>query len=88
MTELVLRDLDPALLDRIAAYAQAQGWGQARTLRFLLEQGLRASMGDERSSFDAAEDGVLAAAIGALEQIPDDTFALIGRDPARPLAAS
>ncbi|HZW17306.1 MAG TPA: hypothetical protein VFF71_00690 [Luteimonas sp.] len=88
MTEIVLRDLDPALLERIAAYAETQGWGQARTLRFLLEQGLRASVGDERSTFDAAEDGVLAAAIGALEQIPDDTFALIGRDAAQPAAAS
>ncbi|MEF3083104.1 hypothetical protein V3391_12900 [Luteimonas sp. SMYT11W] len=88
MTELVLRDLDPALLERIHAYADTQGWGQARTLRFLLEQGLRASVGDERSTFDPAEDGVLAAAIGALEQIPDDTFALIGRGPAQPAAAS
>ncbi|MCD9007687.1 hypothetical protein LDO31_15875 [Luteimonas sp. XNQY3] len=88
MTEIVLRDLDPALLERIAAYAQTQGWGQARTLRFLLEQGLRASIGDERSTFDAAEDGVLAAAIGALEQIPDDTFALIGRGAVQPPAAS
>ncbi len=79
MTEIVLRDLDPALLERIAGYADSQGWGQARTLRFLIEQGLRASVGDERSAFDATEDGVLAAAIGALEQIPDDTFALIGR---------
>ncbi|PBJ84165.1 hypothetical protein CMZ84_06920 [Lysobacteraceae bacterium NML93-0399] len=79
MTELVLKDLDPALVERIAAFADRQGWGQARTLRFLLEQGLRASVGDERSTFDDAESGVLAAAIGALEQIPDDTFALIGR---------
>lgn len=88
MTEIVLRDLDPGLLERINIYADAQGWGQARTLRFLLEQGLRASIGDERSTFDPAEDGVLAAAIGALEQIPDDTFALIGRDPAQPASAS
>ncbi|VXB08710.1 conserved hypothetical protein [Luteimonas sp. 9C] len=87
MTEVVLRDLDPALLERINAYADTQGWGQARTLRFLLEQGLRASIGDERSTFDPAEDGVLAAAIGALEQIPDDTFALIGRGAGQPSAS-
>ncbi|MET0328821.1 MAG: hypothetical protein ABW163_08645 [Luteimonas sp.] len=79
MTDIVLKDLDPALLERIAGYADSQGWGQARALRVLLERGLRASIGDERSMFDADEDGVLAAAIGALEQIPDDTFALIGR---------
>ncbi|MDR6990060.1 hypothetical protein [Luteimonas sp. 3794] len=88
MTDIVLKDLDPALLERITAYADTQGWGQARTLRFLLEQGLRASIGDERVSLDPAEDGVLAAAIGALEQIPDDTFALIGRGPAQSAAAS
>ncbi|MDR7194527.1 hypothetical protein [Luteimonas terrae] len=88
MTDIVLKDLDPALLERITAYADTQGWGQARTLRFLLEQGLRASIGDERVSLDPAEDGVLAAAIGALEQIPDDTFALIGRGPAQPAPAS
>ena len=88
MTDIVLKDLDPALLERIGAYADTQGWGQARTLRFLIEQGLRASIGDERVSLDPAEDGVLAAAIGALEQIPDDTFALIGRGPARSAPAS
>lgn len=88
MTEIVLRDLDPALIERIADYAQTQGWGQARTLRFLIEQGLRSSVGDERSTFDAAETGVLEAAIDALEQVPDDTFALIGRETAQAAAAS
>ena len=82
MTDLIVKDVDDGLVERITAYAAAQGWGQARTLRFLLEQGLRASIGDERSSFDAEEDTVLAAAISALEQVPDDTFALIGRSPA------
>ena len=82
MTDLIVKDVDDGLVERITAYAAAQGWGQARTLRFLLEQGLRASIGDERSSFDADEDTVLAAAISALEQVPDDTFALIGRSPA------
>ena len=79
MTDLIVKDVDDALVERITAFAAAQGWGQARTLRFLLEQGLRASVGDERSSFDADEDTVLAAASSALEQVPDDTFALIGR---------
>ncbi|NYZ61989.1 hypothetical protein [Luteimonas deserti] len=79
MTDLTLKDLDDALVERINTFAAAQGWGQARTLRFLLEQGLRACTGDERSSFDPEEDTVLAAAISALEQVPDDTFALIGR---------
>lgn len=82
MTDLIVKDIDDALVERITAFAAAQGWGQARTLRFLLEQGLRASVGDKRSSFDADEDTVLAAAISALEQVPDDTFALIGRSPA------
>ena len=82
MTDLIVNVVDDALVERITAFAAAQGWGQARTLRFLLEQGLRASVGDERSSFDADEDTVLAAAISALEQVPDDTFALIGRSPA------
>ncbi|PBS11153.1 hypothetical protein CMZ82_16335 [Lysobacteraceae bacterium NML93-0792] len=82
MTDLIVKDVDDALVERITAFAAALGWGQARTLRFLLEQGLRASVGDERSSFDADEDTVLAAAISALEQVPDDTFALIGRSPA------
>lgn len=88
MTEIVLKDLDPALLERVAGFADRQGWGQARTLRFLIEQGLRASMGDERTTFDAAEDDVLTAAIGALEQIPDGTFALIGRESPQAAPAS
>ena len=43
MNDIVLTGLEPALLARIDAFANAQGWGQARTLRFLVEQGLRAT---------------------------------------------
>ena len=40
MTDLVLRDIDPDLADRIKRLAAARGWAMHDTLRILLEQGL------------------------------------------------
>jgi len=85
MTEIVLRDVDQVLVDRIKRVADARGWTLPRTLLHLLEQGLHVYEGDGRVHFDHSESDALEAALAALEGIPDDTgFALIGKVPSRP----
>lgn len=84
MTDIVLKDADPVLMDRIGRVAEARGWTVARTLLHLLEQGLHVVEGDGSVRLDHQEADALAAAIAALESVPDDSgYALIGRvDPA------
>ncbi len=80
MIELVLRDPDPALVERIERVAAANGWTQSRTLRVLLDKGLEAVLGDDARDFAPAESDALREAISAMEQVPDDAgFAMIGR---------
>ncbi|TDK21093.1 hypothetical protein E2F46_15465 [Luteimonas aestuarii] len=82
MTDIMLKDADPVLVDRIKRVADARGWPLPRALLYLLEQGLHVYEGDGSVRFDTKEADVLAAAIAALEGVPDDEgFALIGRAP-------
>jgi hypothetical protein len=88
MTDIVLRDIDSVLADRIRGIGEAQGWGMAQTLLYVLEQGLSACEGDGAVVLADHEAGVLQAAIAALERVPSDPgFALIGRAPAPAPAA-
>lgn len=85
MTDIVLRDADPVLMDRIGRVAEARGWPLAQALLFLLEHGLFVYESEYAARFDSSENDVLQAAIAALEQVPDDAgFAAIGRVPASP----
>lgn len=87
MSDIVLKDIDPVLAERIRNVSQVRGWGLPETLQWLLEQGLHACEQGTAVSLDEGESGALAEAIAALEQVPDDSgFALIGRVPeaARP----
>ncbi len=79
MTDIVLKDVDTMLADRIKRVAGKRGWSLPKTLLHLLEQGLYAYEGDDKPSFDNSEADVLQAAIAALEDIPDDAYAQIGR---------
>ncbi len=80
MTDIVLKDADPVLVDRIKRVADARGWTMPRALQYLLEQGLHVYEGDGAVRFDTSEADVLQAAIAALEQVPDDPgYAAIGR---------
>lgn len=80
MTDIVLKDADPVLVDRIRRVADARGWTLARALQYLLEQGLHVYEGDGSVRLDNTESDALAAAIAALEQVPDDGgYAMIGR---------
>jgi len=79
MTEIVLRDIDEVLLERIKRVAERRGWPLSQALLHLLEQGLYAVEGDGRLNFDNSEADVLKEAIAALEEVPDGVFSLIGQ---------
>src|SRR3546814_15461866 len=80
MNEIVLHDIDQVLVDRIKRVADTRGWTLPRTLLHLLEQGLHVYEGDGSVHFDNSENDVLAAALAALQDIPDDGgFALLGK---------
>lgn len=80
MTETILLDLDPLLLDRVDRVAHARAWGRQQALVHLLEHGLFACESELAKRFDDSDAHALQAAIAALEQIQDDPgFSLIGR---------
>ena len=80
MTDIVLKDADPVLVDRIKRVADARGWTLPRALQSLLEQGLHVYEGDGSVRLDNSEADALQAAIAAMEQVPDDPgYAAIGR---------
>ena len=81
MTDIVLKDIDELLLERIRRVADRRGWTLSHALQHLLEQGLYAVEGDGRLGFDNSEADVLQAAIAALEGVPDGVFSLIGQVP-------
>jgi hypothetical protein len=80
MTDIVLRDIDPILAERIQRLADAHGWDMPGTLMRILERGLHELEVDGAVRLADHETSVLQAAIQALEQVPSDPgFALIGR---------
>lgn len=89
MADLILRDADPDLIERVKRLADLRDCSVQKALVFLLDRGLRAA--HPTAGAPAALDArVLAEAISALEQVPDDPgFALIGRaaTPPAPRAA-
>jgi hypothetical protein len=89
MTDIILRDVDAVLAERIRRIGETHGWSPADTLLHVLEYGLHACEGDGKGRLDPTERDVLGSAIQALEQVPDDQgFALIGRAGAAPDAPS
>jgi len=70
MTDIVLKDIDPLLTDRIRRIAQARGWNMHDTLFNLIEQGLFHCEAEVRSGFDDGEVDALTAAINALKDVP------------------
>jgi hypothetical protein len=71
MADLVLRDLDPLLEERIRRVAVARGWTREYTCVALLEQGLFSSELEVRHGFQNPEVDALADAIAALQALPD-----------------
>ena len=70
MTDLVMKDIDPVLADRIRRVAEARGWNMHDTLLHLLEQGLFTTESEVRGGFNDREVDVLSAAISALKEVP------------------
>jgi len=83
MTDIVLRDLDPALIARLHQVAAANGWQSDESLRNVLEHGLHALELAATLRLNDREENALQSAINAMEGVADDPgFALIGRAPA------
>jgi hypothetical protein len=79
VTDIVLRDIDPVLADRIRQLAEMRRWDIHDTLLRLIEQGLIACESGQLVHFDEREADVLRSVIDALEHEPDDSgFGLIG----------
>ena len=79
MTDIVLRDIDDILADRIRRVAELRGWAVPTALLHLLEQGLHAYEGDGGLRLEDGEASVLQEAMAALEVIPDAVFSRIGQ---------
>jgi hypothetical protein len=70
MAEVILRDIDPLLLERIRRLAVARGWTREYTCTVLLEQGLFASEHEMSHGFGNVEVDALSEAIHALQALP------------------
>lgn len=70
MTDIVLKDIDPVLADRIRRAAAARAWDMHETLLHLLELGLFTSESEVRTGFNDGEVNVLSDAISALRDVP------------------
>lgn len=80
MTDIVLRDVDDVLLERIRRVAARAGWELPVALVNLIEQGLHVHEGEGTMHLEGGEADALQAALQALQAVPDDPgFAMIGR---------
>ncbi len=70
MADVILRDIDPLLLERIRRLAVARGWTHEQTCLALLAQGLFAGEQEVRGGFENPEVDVLSEAIHALQALP------------------
>lgn len=88
MTEIVLHDIEPRLVERIRLVADTHGWALDHALSELLQRGLDAFEEGLAAQLADHESNILRAAIAAMEHVPDDPgFAHIGRaGPGQPVA--
>ncbi|MFT3670025.1 MAG: hypothetical protein QM795_15970 [Pseudoxanthomonas sp.] len=70
MTDIVLKDVDPILAERIRRVSQARGWTVHDTIFNLLEQGLFVCEAEVRGGLSDREVNALADAISALKDVP------------------
>ena len=70
MADVILRDMDPLLLERIRRLAVARGWTREYTCLMLLEQGLFAGEHEMSHGFENPEVDVLSEAIHARQALP------------------
>ena len=74
-----MAELDMLLAQRLERLAAARGWDEDEALKRVVERGLSALEAESATDLAADEADVLKAAIAALEQIPTDAFAAIGK---------
>ncbi|MFT4256527.1 MAG: hypothetical protein QM599_06170 [Pseudoxanthomonas sp.] len=72
MADLIVKDIDLVLEDRIRRIGLAHGWSSRETAVRLLEQGLFHAEQDLRTGFSTNEEHALSDAITALRQVPDN----------------
>jgi|LNAP01.1.fsa_nt_gb hypothetical protein len=70
MTDLLIRDLDSILTDRIRRVSAARGWSVEETIARLLEHGLFAMEAEVLGGFSDPEVDALSDAIAALRAVP------------------
>ena len=76
-----MAELDLLLAQRLERLATRRGWTEEEALVQAVERGLMALEAEGATDLAADEADVLKAAIAALEQIPTDSFAAIGKAP-------
>lgn len=81
MAAFALDAINPLLADRLRKLAGRRGWSESETIRHAVEHGLLVLEAEVPASLEVEEDDALRAAIAALEQIPDATFASVGKPP-------
>ena len=74
-----MAELDIVLAQRLERLAAARGWSEEEALQRTVARGLAALEAESATDLAAEEADVLKAAIAALEQIPTDSFAAIGK---------
>ena len=74
-----MAELDLVLAQRLERLAAARGWSEEEALQRTVARGLAALEAESATDLAAEEADVLKAAIAALEQIPTDSFAAIGK---------
>ncbi len=80
MTDIVLKDVDAMLAERIKRLADKRGWTVPKTLLHLLEQGLNMFEDGGNLRFETTEEDALQAAIAAMEAVANDAgYARIGK---------
>lgn len=72
MADLLVKNIDPVLHDRLLRVAAARGWDLRETAVRMLEHGLFAAEQEISRGFDSKEADALSAAIAALRQVAAD----------------
>ena len=69
MADLILKNIDPVLSERILRLSVARRWDARETVVRLLEQGLFAIENEVHGNLDNDEASALSEAIAALKQV-------------------
>ena len=74
-----MSELDLLLAQRLERLATKRGWSEEEALAQAVERGLMALEAESATDLGDDEADVLKQAIAALEEIPTDAFAAIGK---------